>query len=99
MCGRFNGIAERDFAAFGVQAPERYHHSYNSAPGTYQAVMLKESPLHAELMKWGLVPFWSKGPSVKFSTINAKSETVATSPAYREPFKKRRCLVSVSGFY
>ena len=99
MCGRFNGIPESDFQAFGLKAPPRYHQSHNIAPGTYQAVLLKESPLHAELMKWGLIPFWSKEPKVKFSTINARSETIATSPAFREAFKKRRCLIPASGFY
>jgi putative SOS response-associated peptidase YedK len=53
------------------------------------------------LMRWGLVPFFTKslGEIRGFSTINARAETVATSPTYREPFKKRRCLVPASGFY
>jgi putative SOS response-associated peptidase YedK len=52
-------------------------------------------------LRWGLIPFWAgdlktfKG----FSTINARSETITTSRTYREPFKKRRCLVPASGFY
>jgi putative SOS response-associated peptidase YedK len=50
-------------------------------------------------MKWGLVPFWSKEPKVKFSTINARAETIATSPVFREAFKKHRCLVPARGFY
>ena len=52
-------------------------------------------------LRWGLIPFFTKQLSdVKgISTINARAETVATSRTYREPFKKRRCLVPASGFY
>ena len=50
---------------------------------------------------WGLLPFFSKELSdIKgLSTINAKAETIATARTWREPFKKRRCLVPVSAFY
>ena len=50
-------------------------------------------------MRWGLVPFWSKDGKASFSTINAKSETVATSPAFRDAWKQRRCLVPADWFY
>lgn len=52
-------------------------------------------------LRWGLIPFFTKDiKEVKgLSTINARAETVATSRTYREPFKKRRCLVPASGFY
>lgn len=49
--------------------------------------------------RWGLVPFWSQEPKVPYSTFNAKVETVATAPAYREAFKRRRCLVLADGWY
>jgi putative SOS response-associated peptidase YedK len=49
--------------------------------------------------KWGLVPFWSKDGKISYSTINARVETVETSPAYRAAYKKRRCLVVADGFY
>jgi putative SOS response-associated peptidase YedK len=51
------------------------------------------------IMRWGLVPFWSKDGKASFSTINAKSETIATSPAFREAWKTRRCLVPADWFY
>ena len=51
------------------------------------------------VMRWGLVPFWSKDGEASFSTINAKSETVATNPAFREAWKYRRCLVPADWFY
>jgi putative SOS response-associated peptidase YedK len=51
------------------------------------------------MMRWGLIPFWSKDAKVGFSTINAKAETVATAPAFREAFKTRRCLIPADAFY
>jgi putative SOS response-associated peptidase YedK len=50
-------------------------------------------------MRWGLVPFWATESKVAFSTINAKAETLSTSPAFREAFKRRRCLIPLDGFY
>jgi putative SOS response-associated peptidase YedK len=51
------------------------------------------------VMRWGLVPFWSKDGKAGYSTINARAETVTTSAAYREAMKKRRCLVPADWFY
>jgi putative SOS response-associated peptidase YedK len=50
-------------------------------------------------MRWGLIPNWAREKSIAGSTINAKSETAATKPAFRDPFKFRRCLVPADGFY
>jgi putative SOS response-associated peptidase YedK len=50
-------------------------------------------------MRWGLIPFWAKNAKMGLSTINAKAETVATAPAFREAFKARRCLVPADAFY
>jgi putative SOS response-associated peptidase YedK len=50
-------------------------------------------------MRWGLIPSWSKDPSIGDKTINARSETVATTASFREPFKSQRCLVPADGFY
>ena len=51
------------------------------------------------LKRWGLIPYWSKDAKIGYSTINAKAETVATAPAFREAFKRRRCLVPADAFY
>jgi putative SOS response-associated peptidase YedK len=51
------------------------------------------------LAKWGLVPHWSKEPKTKYSTINARIETLAEKPVYRTSFKHRRCLIPADGFY
>jgi putative SOS response-associated peptidase YedK len=52
-----------------------------------------------DLMRWGLVPFWSKDIKVGFSNINAKAENIDTRPAFREAFQRRRCLVPLDSFY
>lgn len=52
-----------------------------------------------EMMRWGLVPFWVKDTKIGYSLINAKAETVAEKPAFREAFKKRRCIIVADGFY
>jgi putative SOS response-associated peptidase YedK len=50
-------------------------------------------------MKWGLIAHWAKDPSIATSTINARSETAATKPAFRDPLRLRRCLIPADGFY
>jgi putative SOS response-associated peptidase YedK len=50
-------------------------------------------------MGWGLVPYWAKDSSLAMATINAKSESAATKPAFRDPLKRRRCLLPADGFY
>jgi putative SOS response-associated peptidase YedK len=52
-----------------------------------------------DLMRWGLVPFWAKDIKVGFSNINAKAEGVDARPAFREAFRRRRCLVPLDNFY
>ena len=51
------------------------------------------------LMRWGLVPFFAKNPVFNYSTINAKAETLLIKPTFREPFRRRRCLVPVNSYY
>jgi putative SOS response-associated peptidase YedK len=50
-------------------------------------------------LRWGRVPSWSKGPDSRYSMINARAETVQSKPAYRNAFKRRRCLIPAEGFY
>jgi putative SOS response-associated peptidase YedK len=110
MCGRYGRRADKQRIAEWFQThntdvfndPEPLAPSYNIAPQTFQPVV-RFDPASGEreltFMRWGLVPFWSKDGTAAFNTINAKAETVATSPAYREPWKRRRCLVPVDWFY
>ena len=72
---------------------------YNIAPGQMNPVITSHSPNEISRMFWGLIPFWAKDNKQKFSTINARAETAAKSPTYREPFRRRRCIVPATGFY
>ena len=51
------------------------------------------------VVKWGLVPAWAKDPSVGSRMINARVETVAEKPSYRQAFAKRRCLLPADGYF
>ncbi len=85
---------------FGVQDPPQLAPRYNIAPSTDIAVIRQEHDnRQCILMRWGLVPAWSKEPKTAYSTINARAETVADKPAFRDAFRKRRCLIPATGFY
>jgi putative SOS response-associated peptidase YedK len=75
---------------------------YNIAP-TQPVPVIRQHPKEPirqiSTMRWGLVPYWAKDPSNTTGTINAKSETAATKPAFRDPLKFRRCLIPADGFY
>lgn len=75
---------------------------YNIAP-TQTAPVVRRHPetgeRHLDLLRWGLVPHWAKDPSIGARMINARSETIATTPAFRDSFRSRRCLVPADGFY
>jgi len=75
---------------------------FNIAPTQHVPVVRqypKEPIRHISMVKWGLIPAWAKDPSIASGTINAKSETAATKPAFRDPLKFRRCLIPADGFY
>jgi len=75
---------------------------YNIAP-TQPVPVIRQHPKEPvrelSLMRWGLIPHWAKEPSVAASMINARSETAATKPAFRDPLKYRRCLIPADAFY
>jgi putative SOS response-associated peptidase YedK len=74
---------------------------YNVAPGDDVLCVTtdKEGAPRGELLRWGLVPFWAKDTKDAFKRINARVETVAERPAYRDALKTHRCLVIADGFY
>ena len=102
MCGRFTltstpeALAER----FGLDAPPSLAPRFNIAPGQ-QVLAVRargDGTRRADSLRWGLVPPWSspgQGPPL----INARSETAAERPAFRDAFRARRCIVPASGFY
>ena len=103
MCGRFVSATPPDQIAayFGTEAPEALlEASYNVAPtNDVYAVLEDGSTRHLDAFHWGLVPLWAKDPKIGSRMINARAETVATSNAFKSAFKKRRCIIPVTGFY
>jgi len=64
------------------------------------AVLQTKTGLSLERVRWGLAPFWWKQPLKKLpATFNARAETVAEKPMFREAFKQRRCIIPASGYY
>ena len=105
MCGRFGFSMPPKRAAehFGLEAaPERLAPRWNIAPTQNAACVLRHPDTDARvlrMLRWGLIPHWSKDPKVGARMINARSETVSSKPAYRAAFKSRRCLVCADCFY
>jgi putative SOS response-associated peptidase YedK len=109
MCGRYGRRADKQRIAEWMQAHDTnvfddtyLAPSYNVAPKSFQPVVRLEPETgerELTVMRWGLVPFWAKDTKIGFSTINAKAETVPTSPTFREAWKRRRCLVPAEWFY
>ncbi|MEZ6243381.1 MAG: SOS response-associated peptidase [Phycisphaerales bacterium] len=104
MCGRYTRkYTWREVRAFlDLKFPEHLdlEPSFNVAP-THTAPIVREGGRGREMAMatWGLVPHWADDPKVGARMINARAETVASKPAYRDAFKKRRCVVPISGFY
>ena len=103
MCGRFVGFSnveqlEKHFPIDKVECENVAN--YNVAPSQQILVIAHVNGLNV-LMKfnWGLVPHWAKDKSIGNRMINARSETVAEKPSFREAFCKRRCLILADGFY
>ncbi len=103
MCGRFNVTADpltvllMELVGMTHPGPD----NFNTAPTETVTVLRLDAGGEPELvpMRWWLTPYWAKEMSTKYSMFNAKSETAHKSPAFREPFQKRHCVVPVCGFY
>jgi len=101
MCGRFTlvspfvAVAER----FRAAAPAGLRPRYNIAPGQDILCVVADGARRIEPMRWGLIPFWAKDPSIGNRLINARAETLAVKPSFRGAFAKRRCLIAADGFY
>lgn len=103
MCGRFTTTAPADVLAeeFGLDAvaPAFAAPRFNVAPTHDVPVISAWAPTALEPMRWGLVPPWADTLAIGPRFINARAETVADKPAFRQAFEKRRCLVVGDGFY
>jgi len=81
---------------FDLSGVPAYQPRYNIAP-TAQVLIVREG--EAAMVKWGLVPHWAKDASGSARMNNARAETVAQKPSFREAYRKRRCLIPANGFY
>lgn len=104
MCGRFT-LFEADKVLskeFGVSGVPLLSPRYNIAPSQAVAAV-RASPAgtgrELALLRWGLIPSWSKDPAIGNRLINARAETVREKPSFRNAFRRHRCLIPASGFY
>ena len=102
MCGRFTlhhsteDVAER----FSVeQTLLELTPRYNIAPTQPVPVIIQRESRFMREHSWGLVPFWAKDPAIGSRLINARAESVADKPAFKNAFRYRRCLIPASGYY
>jgi putative SOS response-associated peptidase YedK len=105
MCGRYRlsrrkQLVEEYFDS--VSSDEDWNPRYNIAP-TQPVPVIRQHPKEPvrelSLMRWGLIPSWTKDSSGSASMINARLETASTKPAFRDALKSRRCLIPADGFY
>lgn len=104
MCGRYASSANPDDLAsyFSVEEPpeEVLPPSFNVAPtDPVYVVLQRHETRRLRVMRWGLVPSWSKDTKGAARLINARRETVADKPAFRAAYQRRRCLVPADGYY
>ena len=103
MCGRFVGFRNveqlKQYFPIDVVKCETVA-NYNVAPAQQILAVARHDGVNMlDSYHWGLVPFWAKDTKIGNNLINARSETVAIKPSFREAFKKRRCLILADGFY
>lgn len=110
MCGRFTRtndffsehvVGQQIAEQLRLFEPEPLPTSYNIAPTQPIAAVRADDQDRHELvwLRWGLVPSWADDVAIGNRMINARAETIAEKPAFRNAFKKRRCLILADGFY
>ena len=104
MCGRYsltgpNPAKVRERFALGEAVPVEQR--FNIAPGTDVVAVTtdREGAPRGDLLRWGLVPHWADSPKVGYKMINARAETLAQRPAFRDALATHRCLIVADGFY
>jgi putative SOS response-associated peptidase YedK len=103
MCGRFTltQSAKQLAKHFQLEEEPQFVPGYNIAPSQPVPVIRAGKAVQRQFdyLYWGLIPSWSKDPTIGARLINARSETVTEKPSFRAAFKRRRCLIAADGFY
>jgi putative SOS response-associated peptidase YedK len=103
MCGRFTLTVDADSIQMHFpwlkDIPSQIVPRYNIAPTQPIAVVSSSNPEAVTHMVWGLIPFWAKDPKIGSPMINARAETLAEKPSFRNAYKRRRCLILADGFF
>jgi putative SOS response-associated peptidase YedK len=108
MCGRatykltWEEIVALYRLTLGLPAPHNFRPRFNVCPTTtIDAIVAEDGKRELIRARWGLIPsWWSKSiKELKLATFNARAETVAEKPFFRGAFKRKRCLISISGYY
>ena len=102
MCGRYglDGKRIEIEATFGAKVLVDLEPRYNIAPTT-PVLVIKDSPQGriGTFHLWGLIPPWAKDPSIATKLLNARSETAAEKPSFKNALRRRRCILPAAGFY
>ncbi len=103
MCGRFVLVTDLKNIQKNFNIQEvlcQYQPSWNIAPSQLIPAIINHAGKNQLIcFRWGLIPSWSKDPSIAEKMFNARAETVDQKPSFRDAFKKRRCLIVANGFY
>ena len=99
MCGRFNlfSLPESVKKHFHLSVAPEIQVDYNIHPGSNILAVMPEAK--AELLHWGLIPFWAKDRKMSYNLINARLETIADKPSFRAAFKQRHVIIPATGYY
>ena len=103
MCGRFVLVTDltkiKEEFAIGKVASD-FQPNWNISPGQYiPAIVQRDGQNVLESFLWGLIPSWAKDSSIGNKMFNARAETIAEKPSFKNAFQKRRCLIPADGFY
>lgn len=104
MCGRFTSKAkpeqvEKEFKV-GKLNPKLFEPRFNIAPTQLiPAVLETDGERIVNALRWGLIPGWAKDDKIGSKMINARAETLAEKPSFRNAFKSRRCIIPASGYF
>ena len=103
MCGRFILLTDLSVIveSFGIgEVAAEYKPGSNISPGQQISAVIRNEDVNKLVdFRWGLIPSWAKDPSIGNKMFNARAETIAEKPSFREAFKRRRCLIVADGFY